>query len=143
MSEPKAKVIPNKVSREVFQALQDVVGPEWISEDRAVIETYSRFSVDTAGALRKHQRDATMIPACIVLPGSTDEVQAIMRIANRFGVQVIPFTNGMIAFNGPTNPLPTICVHVSRMNRVLDMMKKISPPPWRLMQTMDSCRQRR
>ena len=95
-----------------------MVGQEWISEDRAVIETYSRFSVDTGGVLRKHQRHATMIPACIVLPGSTEEVQAIMRIANRFGVQVIPFTNGMIAFNGPTTPLPTICVHVSRMNRV-------------------------
>jgi hypothetical protein len=118
MSEPTAKVIPGKISREVFQALQDVVGPEWISEDRAVIETYSRFSVDTGGVLRKHQRDATMIPACIVLPASTEEVQAIMRIANRFGVPVIPFTNGMIAFNGPTTPQPTICVHVSRMNRV-------------------------
>jgi len=121
MSQPRAKVIPNKVSREVFQALQDVVGPEWVSEDRAVIETYSRFSVDTTGVLRKHQRDATMIPACIVLPRSTEDVQVIMRIANRFKVQVIPFTNGMIAFNGPTNPLPTICVHMSRMNRVLEI----------------------
>jgi hypothetical protein len=115
------KVIPNRVSREVLQALEDVVGPEWVSEDRAVIETYSRFSVDSAGALRKHQKDPSTLPACIVLPQSTEEVQAIMRIANRFKVQVIPFTNGMISFNGPTNPLPTICVHVSRMNRVLEI----------------------
>ena len=60
-----------------------------------------------------------MLPACIALPQSTEEVQAIIRIANRFKVKVIPFTNGMIAFNGPSTPDPTICVHMSRMNRVL------------------------
>jgi hypothetical protein len=91
------KVIPNKISREALQALKDTLGSEWVSEDRAVIETYSRFSVDTAGLLKKHQRDATILPACIALPQSTEDIQAIMRIANRFKVKVIPFTNGMIS----------------------------------------------
>jgi len=117
--EDKKKVVPNKLPREVFYALVNILGPEWVSEDRAVIETYSRFSVDSAGALRKHLRDHTTLPACIALPQSTEDVQAIMRIANRFKVKVIPFTNGMIAFNGPTTPDPTLCVHLSRMNRVL------------------------
>ena len=121
MAKKDTKVIPNKVAPEVLRALADVVGEEWVTEDRAVIETYSRFSVDAAGTLKKHHRDHTALPACIVLPGSTEEVQAIMRIATRFKVQVIPFTNGMISFNGPTNPLPTILVHVSRMNRVLEI----------------------
>jgi len=115
------KMVPNKLPRGAFQALVDTLGAEWVSEDRAVTETYSRFSVDTTGILKKHHRDPTGIPACIVLPQSTEEVQAIMRIANRFKIQVIPFTNGMISFNGPTTPLPTICVHVSRMNRVLEI----------------------
>ena len=115
------KVIPNRIPREVLRALEDTLGSEWVSEDRAVIETYSRFSVDTTGLLKKHQKDPTNIPACIVLPQSTEDVQAIMRIANRFKVQIIPFTNGMISFNGPTTPAPTICVHVSRMNRVLEI----------------------
>lgn len=115
------KVIPKKIPQEVFQALIDIVGEEWVSQDRAVIECYSRFSVDSAGALRKHLKDPTMLPACIVLPRSTEEVQAIMRIANRYHVPVIPFTNGMIAFNGPPTPEPTICVHLSRMNRVLEI----------------------
>ena len=120
MSKDK-KVVPSKIPREALQALKDALGDEWVSEDRAVIETYSRFSVDSGGTLRKHLKDPTTIPACIVLPGSTEEVQAIMRIATRFNVKVIPFTNGMIAFNGPTTPDPTVCVHVSRMNRVLEI----------------------
>ena len=114
-------VIPNKIAREVLRSLEDIVGPEWVTEDRAVLETYSRFSVDTTGLLKKHQKDPTNIPACIVLPRSTEDVQAIMHVANRYTVPVIPFTNGMISFNGPTTPAPTICIHLSRMNRVLEI----------------------
>ena len=113
------KVMASRLPRQVFSALAAIVGPEWVSEDRAVVETYSRFSVDTTGLLKKHRRDPSNIPAAIVLPQSTEDVQAIMRVANRFSVPVIPFTNGMISFNGPTTAAPTICVHMSRMNRVL------------------------
>ncbi|MCX8045075.1 MAG: FAD-binding oxidoreductase [Desulfobacterota bacterium] len=120
----KKKVVPNRLPREVFQALIDVVGAAWVSEDRAIIETYSRFSVDAAQTLRQHQKDPTMLPACVVLPGSTEEVQAIMRIANRYRVPVVPFTNGQIGFCGPTNDQPTMTVHLSRMNRVLEIDEK-------------------
>lgn len=117
----KKKCVPGKISREVYKALEDIVGPEWISEDRSVIECYSRFSVDIPGVLKKHAKDPSNIPACIILPGCTEEVQAILRVCNRYKVPAIPFTNGMISFNGPTTPDPTVCIHVSRMNRVLEI----------------------
>lgn len=117
----KKKCIPSKLPPEVYKALEDIVGTGYISDDRSVVECYSKFSVDAGGTLKKHAKDPSNIPACIVLPGSTEEVQAIMRVCNRFKVPVIPFTNGMISFNGPTTPEPTICVHVSRMNRVLEI----------------------
>jgi len=120
----KGKVVPNRLPRDVFQALVDVLGEEWVSEDRAVVETYSRFSVDAAQTLRQHLKDPTILPACIVLPGSTEDVQAIMRIANRYRVPVVPFTNGQIGFCGPSNAQPTITVHFSRMNRVLEIDEK-------------------
>ena len=112
------KCVPGKISREAYRALEDIVGPEWISEERSVVECYSRFSVDAPGTLKKHAKDPSNIPGCIVLPASTEEVQAIMRVCNRYKVPAIPFTNGMISFNGPTTPEPTICIHVSRMNRL-------------------------
>jgi len=115
------KCVPGKISREAYRALEDIVGPEWISEERSVVECYSRFSVDAPGTLKKHAKDPSNIPGCIVLPASTEEVQAIMRVCNRYKVPAIPFTNGMISFNGPTTPEPTICIHVSRMNRVLEI----------------------
>ena len=39
MAEVK-KVISNKLPREVYRALEDIVGPPYISEDRAIMETY-------------------------------------------------------------------------------------------------------
>ena len=119
----KKKCVPVKLPPDVYKALEDVVGEEWITQDRSDVECYSRFSVDSTGVLKKHAKDPSNIPACIILPGSTQDVQAIMRVCNRFKVNVIPFTNGMITFNGPTTPEPTVCVHVSRMNKVLEVDK--------------------
>jgi hypothetical protein len=117
----KKKMIPAKLPPDIYRALEDVVGREFISQDRAVLECYSKFSVDAGGTLKKHMKDPSNIPACIVYPESTEDVQAIMHICNRYKINVIPFTNGMITFNGPTTPAPTVCVHVSRMNKVLEV----------------------
>ena len=115
------KVPAPKLPPETIQALKNIVGPEWVIEDRAILETYSRFSVDTFGTIRKHMKDPTLLPACVVQPRSTEEVQSIMRLANRCRVPVIPFTNGFVAASGPPTDKPTICVHMSRMNRVLEI----------------------
>ena len=118
--EQQKKVIPNKLPREVYQALETIVGKENISEDRAIVETYSRFGIDITGYLKKHARDASNIPACVVLPATTEEIQAIVRAANTYRVPFISMTNGQLGVACmPTTPAPTICIHYSRMNRVL------------------------
>ena len=120
----KKKVPAPKLPREVIKSLIDVVGTEWVAEDRAVVEAYSRFSVDALGTLKKHLRDPTVLPACIVLPQSTKEVQSIVRIAHRFKVPLLPFTNGFFTLCGPSTPDPTLCSHFSRMNRILEIDEK-------------------
>jgi len=119
--EQKKKCVPAQLAPEIYRALENIVGPDNISRDRAVLECYSKFSIDSAGTLKKHAKDPSNIPACIVLPGSTDEVQSVVRVCKRFHVHFIPFTNGQIGVNGPTTPLPTVCIHLSRMNRVLEI----------------------
>ena len=49
----KKKVLPAKLPREVYRGLEDIVGREYITEDRAVVETYSKFSIDCPGYLKK------------------------------------------------------------------------------------------
>jgi hypothetical protein len=114
------KMIPNKLPAEVYKALENIVGKQWISQDRAIVECYSKLSLDAEGFIKKHMKDPSSIPACVVLPGSTEEVQAIVRVANKYKVPFVPFTNGQ-AMSAPTGNVPTICVHVSRMNRVLNI----------------------
>jgi hypothetical protein len=114
----KNKLVPSKLPPEIYRELEDIVGNEWISQDRAIVETYSKESIDAQGFLKKHLRDPSSIPACVVLPGSTEEIQAIMCVANRHKIPFVAFTNGQM-FSTPTAPVPTICIHLSRMNRVL------------------------
>ena len=80
----KIKMIPNRVPPEVYQALESVVGPQWVSQDRAIIECYSKLSIDAEGFIKKHLKDPSSIPACVVLPGNTEEVQGVVRIAGGY-----------------------------------------------------------
>ena len=59
----KQKIIPNRLSPDVYTALANIVGPEWISQDRAVLETYSKLSLDAEGFLKKHAKDHSSLPA--------------------------------------------------------------------------------
>ena len=131
--EADKKVEPLSLSPEIYQSLEDIVGKEYITQDRAILETYSRFSIDIAGLLKKHAKDPSNIPACVVLPSTTEEVQAIVRLANKHKIPFVPFTNGQLGIaNYPTKPIPTICIHFSRMNKILGintntMSAKIQP----------------
>jgi len=114
------KVKPFRLPRHIYNALEAVVGKRWISEKRAVVETYSKLSIEAASFLRKHQKDHTAIPACVVLPANTEEVRKVVKICNRYKVPFIPFTNGQV-FCSTTVPKPTVVIHLSRMNRILQI----------------------
>ncbi len=118
MSDGKKKVIQKKLPREMFNALKNVVGDQWIYEQRSVVETYSKLSIEGGSFVKKHEKDPHVLPACVVLPSSTNEVQAIVKICNRYHVPFVPFTNGQV-FCNPTNDKPTLIIHFSRMNRIL------------------------
>lgn len=118
----KKHVGPQYLSPAIYKALEDIVGNEYITQDRAILETYSKFSIDIAGYLKKHTKDPSNIPACVVLPSTTEEVQSIVRLANKHKVPFVPFTNGQLGIaNYPTKPVPTIVIHFSRMNKILDI----------------------
>ena len=120
--EQQKKVEPNRLPRKVYQALEAIVGKEYITEDRAIVETYSRFGIDITGFLKKHAKDPSNIPACVVLPATTAEIQEIVRTANRFRIPFIAMTNGQLGIASmPTTPEPTICIHFSRMNSIIEL----------------------
>jgi len=98
--------------REVYHALESIVGPENISEDPAICEA------DTRGGSGEFIFDKNAVPpACVVLPGSTEEVRDIVRVANRYRLPYIPVSTFYIGFCAPNLP-DTIIIDLKRMDRL-------------------------
>ncbi len=116
----KEKVAHKKLSPHAYHALEAVVGKRWISQQRSLVETYSKLSIEGMTFVRKHQKDPTALPACVILPASTEEVQQIVKVCNRYDIPFIPFTNGQV-FSIPTNDQPTLIIHLSRMNKIVNI----------------------
>ena len=56
------KLIPHRIAPHIYKELENIVGREWISQDRAVLETYSKLSLDAEGFLKKFHGDAFKHP---------------------------------------------------------------------------------
>ena len=71
----------------ILGLLSDIVGPENVSNDPAVLIAYSRD---------QHWPIAPPhMPDYIVRPKTTEEVQKILRVANRYRIPVIPMSSGL------------------------------------------------
>ena len=87
------------VSNDVYRALEDIVGAEHVSRDGAVLDTYAFQWL--AEVVRPDQSHYMPRPAAVVLPGSTEEVQAIVRLANRHHLKVKPHGTGWYHWSAP------------------------------------------
>jgi glycolate oxidase len=74
------------LSREIYQALEDIVGKRNISENIGVCETYRSIPAQSSAHYGPSD-DWTPLPQAVVLPGSTEEVQNIVRICNKYGIE--------------------------------------------------------
>jgi len=74
------------ISREIYQALEDIVGPENISEEPVILDSYA---FQMWAEFRYHGSKFMPRAGAVVLPGSTEEVQAIVKTCNRYRLQVL------------------------------------------------------
>lgn len=77
-----------------YKALQDIVGEENASNDPVVCQAYSRVQWLPSGVMQRERCGLNMRPACVVMPGSTQEVQSIIKVANRYGFPFVPRGSG-------------------------------------------------
>ena len=76
------------VSAEVVAALQTALGAEYVRTDA---ETLEKYKTDEETDPRYHH-----LPEVVVWPGSTEEVAAVMKIANQYNVPVTPRSAGPV-----------------------------------------------
>ena len=108
------------LEKQVYRCFEDIVGPDNISEEPAVLDSYAHHEdaySQTGGGWWMPRFEA------VLLPGNTGEVQAIVKACNRWRIKFKAQTTG----NGPWNcPLSEGCIGLDmrRMNRIIEINEK-------------------
>ena len=74
------------LSREIYGALEAIVGKRNISENTGICETY-RCIPSQSSAHYGPSEEWTPLPQAVVLPESTEEVQSIIKICNKYDIE--------------------------------------------------------
>ena len=96
----------------ILKELTDALGSDYVSSDPAILVCYSR---DQSPKTAKN-------PTFVVLPGSREEVQTVIKIANKFKIPLIPRSTGV---NCAGLCIPSsegeILIDLMRMNRIIEI----------------------
>ena len=94
----------------IYKIFENIVGQDNISDKEHIMAAYRHWSPQSP------QKPPS--PAAVILPGSTEEVQSIVRICNRYNIGYTAQTSlfGM-GFPGPE----TVILNMRRMNKILEI----------------------
>jgi 4-cresol dehydrogenase (hydroxylating) len=117
-------ILPPGVSAENFAAalreFEGAVGKEWVLTSDEDIHPYR----DHFSYIKDQPNE--LIPSAAVGPDSTEQVQAIVRTANKYKIPLYAISTGKnFAYGGPSpNVRGSVTVDLKRMNRVLEVDAK-------------------
>jgi glycolate oxidase len=107
------KMSEERLNKEVYKALEDVVGPDYISDAPAILDSYA-YAGKGSGELFNPRF------AAIILPKETTEVQGIVRLCNKYGLQFKAASTGW----GSRGSSGMIWMDLRRMNRIIEINEK-------------------
>jgi hypothetical protein len=119
-----AKVLPPGLSAAVFAAalkdMQAVVGAQWVFSSDDDLETYR-----DPYSLRWGDADEYLASAAVA-PDTVEQVQAIVKIANKYKFPLYPISTGKNLTYGGAAPTFTgsVVLDLKRMNRILKVDEK-------------------
>jgi glycolate oxidase len=107
------------LKRDFYKALEDILGPQYVSNAPEITETYAipirkGMSPETYANLPRFE--------AITLPKDTTEVQAIVKLCNKHGVQYKASSTGW-QYCDPTGP-NCIKIDLRRMDRIIEINEK-------------------
>ena len=77
------------IPKEAYEAMASIVGSRYISDDPVVAEAYCGGRMGHGKDLAI-DREMNKLPACVVMPLTTKEVQAVVKVANRYKIPYLP-----------------------------------------------------
>ncbi|MCP5397159.1 MAG: FAD-binding oxidoreductase [Sphingomonadaceae bacterium] len=112
------RMLPEELDKDSFAAavkeLRAIVGDDWVFADPESTVSYRKtFIPDTKG---------NHIPSGAVAPASVEEVQAILKVANKYKLPMWPISTGKNMGYGCATPASSgqMVLDLKRMNRILD-----------------------
>ena len=103
------------IKKDYYKAIEDVVGPENVSEDPVMLDAWAWRSGQVG-----HAYDFRPRFEAIVMPQNTVEVQAIVKLCNKYKIQFKASSTGWGVYCDPTGP-GCIKLDLRRMNRILEI----------------------
>ena len=99
----------------VFEKIEDIVGTRYITDSLPTRYSYS-MNCDTV---------LQGIPDVVVRPSTADEISEILKVANQYGVKIIP-RGGGADLTGGAKPIGDggVVLDLTRMNKILDVDEK-------------------
>jgi hypothetical protein len=109
--------------KNVCEALEDIVGAKNISTDPTVLDSYRYSLAHTAIHLGPFYDTFTPRGAAVLLPGSTEEVQAIVKLCNKYKIKFKASSTFWSAQGYPSED-DTLQLDMRRMDRILEIDEK-------------------
>ncbi|MGI5939252.1 MAG: FAD-binding oxidoreductase [Thermoleophilia bacterium] len=107
-------------NRDAFKALEEIVGPEYISEEPAVLDSYAfQWGAELF-------TNTPFLPrsGAILMPGKTEEVQAIVKACNKYNVRYKAISNGWGFYSALGLDDNAVHVDMRRFNRIIELNEK-------------------
>ncbi|MGD8455187.1 MAG: FAD-binding oxidoreductase [Anaerolineales bacterium] len=111
------------LSKKVYKAFEDIVGADNISIDPAVLDSYRYSLAHTAIHLGPYYNTFTPRGLAVLMPGSTEEVQAIVKLCNKHKIKFKASSTFWSAQGYPSDD-NTIQLDMRRMDRILEIDEK-------------------
>ena len=103
-----------------FNELCTILGPHWVSTRSVDRAAYSHDAWSFAAKWVQQAR-FPYVPDMIVWPGTAQEVAAVLDVAHRYGLPVVPFGGGSGTVGGILPLRRGITIHLRRMDQIIDL----------------------
>jgi len=111
------------LSKEAYREFEDIVGPRYISADPVLLDSYSYLLSHTSLHMGPAYDVYTPRGEAVLLPASTEEVQAIVRLCNKYKMQLKASSTFWGAMGYPSDK-NCIQLDMRRMDHILEIDEK-------------------
>jgi glycolate oxidase len=111
------------LTKDIYQELEDIVGPDYISDDPAVLDTYIYPQNATSVHLGPYYHVYSPRGGAVLLPATVEEVQAIVRLCNKYKIKFKASSTFWGGMGYPSHD-DAVQLDMRRMNRIIQIDRK-------------------